>query len=80
MNSLEALDIIIDHFKKGDGFPQIFKEETDIIFKDLKKLEKYEMVKKTIKKKSKYVVLFNGKELTTEEFVSVKQFLGGTNR
>ena len=35
MHGLEALDIIIDYFKEGDGFKQIFKEETDAIYKDL---------------------------------------------
>ena len=35
MSGLEALDIIIDYFKEGDGFKQIFKEETDAIYKDL---------------------------------------------
>ena len=35
MNGLEALDIITNYFKEGDGFKQIFKEETDAIYKDL---------------------------------------------
>ena len=39
MRGLEALEIIIDYFKEGDGFKQIFKEETDAIYKDLIMLE-----------------------------------------
>lgn len=39
MRGLEALDTIIDYFKEGDGFKQIFKEETDAIYKDLIMLE-----------------------------------------
>lgn len=39
MRGLEALDRIIDYFKEGDGFKQIFKEETDAIYKDLIILE-----------------------------------------
>ena len=39
MHGLEALDIIIDYFKEGDGFKQNFKEETYAIYKDLIMLE-----------------------------------------
>ena len=35
ISGLEALDIITNYFKEGDGFKQIFKKETDAIYKDL---------------------------------------------
>lgn len=48
MHGLEALDIIINYFKEGDGFKQIFKEETDAIYKDL---IMFEELKKELNKK-----------------------------
>lgn len=48
MHGLEALDIIVNYFKEGDGFKQIFKEETDAIYKDL---IMFEELKKELNKK-----------------------------